>query len=132
MKAINDTLVKVIHKGTDGVVEEVKRYRSYNVTLLDYHSRFTGKKAVRRAREIMRKSNQEAYDLLSYNCEHFVTEVRTGEKQSSQVRGAVSSRLGAAVGAVVGAGIGSLIPIVGIPVGAGVGALVGGWAGGST
>ena len=73
----------------------------------------------------MRKSNQEAYDLFSYNCEHFVTEVRTGEKQSSQVRGAVGSRLGAAVGA----GIGS---IVGITVGAGVGALVGGWAGGST
>ena len=140
VKWIDNTRVQVIHKVTDGVKEEILRYRSYDVTVLDYRSRYMGEQAVKRAREIMRQ--QQEYKLLSNNCEHFVTLVRTGEKESEQIQGAVAGGVavggggatlggaaGAGTGALIGAGIGSVVPVAGTIVGAGIGAIIGGIAG---
>ena len=130
----------MIHKGIEGVAEERKRYRQYHVTVLDYESKYTGEEAIKRARDLMSKN--EEYKLAHNNCEHFVTEVRTGEKQSKQiqavVKGAAGGGAGGAVtlgaggagaGALIGAGIGSVVPGPGTFVVAVGGAIIGGIAG---
>ena len=132
VKVIDEKYIRVIHKVTpQGVVEENKYYLPKHITVLEYESEFTGQAAIERAREM----TGEYYDILTNNCEHFVTEVRTGVKQCPQVEGAVrggvaGARSGAAVGAttgaLVGAGVGSIVPGAGTAVGAGVGAIVGG------
>ena len=53
VQPIDDTRVQVIHKVTDGVKEEILRYRPEDVTVLNYESQYMGEEAVKRAREIM-------------------------------------------------------------------------------
>ena len=91
---VDESHVAVIHKTVDGVLEETREYKPDDITVLDYECRYTGEKAVQRARE--RKI--QTYNLVFSNCEHFVTEVKTGEKLSIQVRTAVKVGVGAAVG----------------------------------
>ena len=52
----------------------------------------------------------DSYNLLLWsNCEHFVTEVRTGTAQSIQVQDAVNIGVGVALGVgVIGAAVGGL------------------------
>ena len=92
--------VRVIHKTLYGVEEETREYKPSDITVLDYECPYTGDKAIQRAREL----KMQSYNLVSSNCEHFVTEVRTGEKLSSQVRTAVKVAVGAAIGVGVIAG----------------------------
>ena len=138
---INKKSILVIHKTNDNVVEEERECSPRNVTVLDYHSQYTGEQAICRARDMM----GEEYSLSMGNCEHFVTEARTGEKQSYQVQGAVVAGVaggtvgagaGVAVGigggALVGASIGSIVPVAGTAVGGVVGAIIGGVVGFST
>ena len=144
VEPINDMQVHVIHKVNDeiSIKEEIKCYEPKDVTVLEYHSSYTGQEAIKRARQIMREGKE--YRLVSNNCEHFVTEVRTGEKQSAQIEGAVVGAVGggvvgtaagvgggAGVGAFIGAGIGSIVPVAGTAIGAFVGGLIGGATGGA-
>ena len=62
-------------------MEEEVSYRPEDLTLLVYDSPFSGTEIVRRARERI----GQTYNLVSANCEHFVTEVRTGSAVSLQV-----------------------------------------------
>ena len=136
VKAIDDTHVRVIHKVKEkGVQEEDKCYKPSDVTVLDYNHSYKGEKAIQRARERIGKK----YNVATSNCEHFVTEVRTGKKESSQVKGAVGGGCGgtvagvgtgAGVGALAGAGVGAAIgtavfPLVGTAPGAAIGAIIG-------
>ena len=96
---LSDSRIIVIHK-LRKVVEEVKRFRPEEITVLDYECQYTGQKVIRRARERI----GEGYNLLWSNCEHFVTEVKTGVAQSVQVHDAVTTGVGIAVGlGVIGA-----------------------------
>ena len=135
---INKKSILVIHKTNDNVVEEERECSPRHVTVLDYHSQYTGQQAIRRARDMM----GEEYSLSMGNCEHFVTEARTGEKQSHQVQGAVVAGVaggtvgaGAGVaagivgGALIGASTGSIVPVAGTTVGGVVGAINGGVVG---
>ena len=76
------------------MVEEVKRYRPEDIEVLDYECQYTGQKAITRARERI----GEDYNLFWSNCEHFVTEVKTGVARSVQVHDAVVTGAGIAVG----------------------------------
>ena len=115
VEAIYESSVKVIHKVIDGIKEEKKRYRPSDVTVLEYKSVYMGQAAIARARK--KKEEGEKYHFGWSNCEHFVTEVRTGKKKSIQLRGAVGGgtgggtmgvTAGASTGAVVGGVIGGL------------------------
>ena len=132
--------ITVIHKVIKGVVEEKKRYSPEQVTVLDYDSEYTGQVAIARARERI----GEKHSFASDNCEHFVTEVRTGQKESSQVQGGVAggaigvgsgamvgAGAGAGAGALIGGGIGSVFPGVGTLFGGAVGAIIGIFSGGA-
>ena len=95
---VSDTKIRVIHNDDRGVVEEVKCYNPEQITVLNYESIYTGEKAVKRARDRIGKD----YSFFTYNCEHLVTEVRTGRRQSLQLQGAVVEAVGAAVAVGVG------------------------------
>ena len=109
IKVINENKIRVVHKTTpEGIVEEEKCYLPKDITVLEYESPYTGKVAITRAREFLKKG--EKYDLISSNCEHFVTEARTGVKQSSQVqRGAAGGAAGVGLGATVGGTTGAVV-----------------------
>ena len=72
--------------------------------MLDYDCPYTGQEAIARVRERM----DQSYKLLTSNCEHFVTEARTGQEQSNQVQkvkkvaGATAVGIGVAAALVVG------------------------------
>ena len=133
--------IQVIHHVKDRSVSEVtKRYKPEQITVLDYDSKYTGQEAVERARDIG-KSFAE-YNLATNNCEHFVTEARTGEKISIQVSSTaiggvaggaagvtVGTAGGAGAGVAVGAIIGSVVPVAGTIVGGVIGGFVGGGIG---
>ena len=102
IKVIDSTNVRVIHKQGDGVVEEELSFQPEDITVLDYKSPYSRHDAIQRAQEHL----SEEYCLFTGNCEHFVTEALTGEKQSYQIQSAVfGGIMGAAVGAVAGAGL---------------------------
>ena len=139
---IDEKCIRVIHKvPAKGVVEEKKCYSPEDVTVLDYDSEHTGQAAIDRARERI----GEKYNLALGNCEHFLTEVRTGVKQSIQVRGGVAGGAAGAGGGVLvgaGAGVGAgavagaviglfFFPVVGPLFGGGVGAVIGVISGGA-
>ena len=82
VEIVNDKIV-AIHKKIDvSVVEGTVYYGADEITVLDYDCPYTGQEAIARARERM----DQGYNLVTSNCEHFVTEARTGKKQSIQVR----------------------------------------------
>jgi uncharacterized membrane protein len=121
---INENKIHVIHKTTPGgVVEDEKCYLPEDVTVLDYKCPYSGEAAIARARG----KKGERYDLITSNCEHFVTEARTGVGQSSQVQRGVGVGVaaGASIGALVGAGVGSVVPVAGTVLGGVVGGLIG-------
>ena len=95
VKVLSDSMIKIIHKTSDRrVVEEAKHYRPEDITVLDYECQYTGQEAITRARERI----GEGYNLLRSNCEHFVTEVKTGVAQSVQVRDTVVTGAGITLG----------------------------------
>ena len=95
---VSDTKIRVIHNTERGVVEEPQCYSPEQITVLDYDCIYNGEKAVRRARDRI----GEDYSVITYNCEHLVTEVRTGRRQSLQLQGAAVGAVGAAVAVGVG------------------------------
>ena len=104
VKVVSHSKIKIIHK-TRNVVEEVRSYEPEDITVLDYDCPYTGREAIHRARERI----GEDYNLLWSNCEHFVTEVRTGTAQSIQVQEAVKIGVGVALGVgVIGAAVAGL------------------------
>ena len=124
--------VRVIHKVDSGVVEENKLYSCPSeLSVCRYHSPYNADEIIDRARNLPRG----AYSQLWSNCEHFVKEIRTGERQSEQLRmagsrGGYGLVGGCATGAATGAGIGAAVGLApGAAVGAGVGAAVGAVAG---
>ena len=146
VKPITDRKVKVIHKVKNeneneiSILEETMSIDPRDVTVLEYDTSHTGQEAVERARQ--KKKEGEEYCLLTKNCEHFVTEVRTGKKESAQIEGAVDGAVsggvlgsvvgtggGAGLGAVIGGAIGSVIAPGGRKVGAQVGGFIGAFAG---
>ena len=82
VKVVNDKIVAIHKKRKASVVEGTVDYRADKITVLDYDCPYTGQEAIARARERM----DQSYSLLTSNCEHFVTEARTGQKQSIQVQ----------------------------------------------
>ena len=95
VKVLSESRIQVVHKTENrGVVVETVRYKPEKIDVLVYECPYDGDKAIERARERM----DQDYSLLRGNCEHFVTEVKTGRKKSIQVQTAV-------VGAAVGLGI---------------------------
>ena len=141
VKVVKRKFIEVIHKvKNDNIIRELKWYKPEDITVLDYESTYTEENAVTRAKKMMKDG--EEYHATKANCEHFVTEVRTGEKQCYQLRnvaavGAVGGGAGAlgvggagaGVGALIGGGIGSFFPLVGTLIGAGVGGTIGGAVG---
>ena len=141
VKVVKRKFIEVIHKvKNDNIIRELKWYKPEDITVLDYKSTYTGEYAVIRAKNMM--DDGEEYKAATANCEHFVTEVRTGEKRCNQLRnvvavgavgggaGAVGGGAGGAgVGAMIGGGIGSFFPLVGTLIGAGVGGTIGGAVG---
>lgn len=93
--------VKVIHK-TLKVVEEEVPYKPKDILVLDYKSKYTAAEAIRRARK---RLGEENYNPVTANCEHFVTEIRTGTAQSIQIEKAIYPVI---VGGIVGALIGGV------------------------
>ena len=95
VKVLSESRIQVVHKTEDrGVVVETVRYKPEKIDVLVYECPYDGDKAIERARERM----DQDYSLLRGNCEHFVTEVKTGRKKSIQVQAVV-------VGAAVGLGL---------------------------
>ena len=96
VKVISEDTVRIIHKRKDqeAVVEEEVSCRPEDLTLLVYDSPFSGVEIVMKARERI----GQTYNLVSANCEHFVTEVRTGRAVSLQVETAGQWAIVAAVG----------------------------------
>ena len=84
VNVISEDRIRVIHKRKDmePVVEEEVSCRPEGLTLLVYDSPFSGVEIVMRARE---RIGQSYYNLVFANCEHFVTEVRTGWAVSLQL-----------------------------------------------
>ena len=84
VKVIREDRIGIIHKRKDQepVVEEEVSCRPDDLTLLVYDSPFSGVEIVMRARE---RIGQSYYNLVFANCEHFVTEVRTGWAVSLQL-----------------------------------------------
>ena len=127
VEAVDEYHIKVIHKEKKGVVEEkINKYSPKDITVLVYKSEYTGEAAITRARKI--KKRRESYNLLTRNCEHFVTEARTGVKQSSQIEGSVKGGVsGAVVGAAAGIALGAIVKAgtVGFVCGGFIGALIG-------
>ena len=98
---VNDKIV-AIHKKLDvSVVEGTVDYGADDITVLDYDCPYTGQEAIARARERM----DQGYSLLTSNCEHFVTEARTGQEQSIQVRATVKEMVAAVVDAILAGAI---------------------------
>ena len=95
VQVLSASEIRIIHKTKDrGVVEEIRSYQPEDITVFDYDCAYSGQNAVRRARE----RSGEGYNLALSNCEHFVTEVRTGTAQSLQVQTAVKVGIGALLG----------------------------------
>ena len=82
VKVVSESQIQVIHK-IFKVVEEVLFLRPEDITVLDYECHYTEQRAVWRAQ---RRIGEVEFSLLWSNCEHFVTEVRTGTAQSIQVQ----------------------------------------------
>ena len=101
VRVVSNSKILIIHKSKTqrGVEETTESYQAKDIEVLDYECSYTGDKAIQRARERM---NQK-YNLRVGNCEHFVTEVKTGEKQSMQVQ---TVKVG--VGVAVGVGVTAL------------------------
>ena len=79
VEVVNTEIVAIYKKRKASVViEGTVDYRA----VLDYDCPYTGQEAIARARERM----DQGYNLLTSNFEHFVTEARTGQKQSIQVQ----------------------------------------------
>ena len=93
VRVVSNSKILIIHKTPRGVEETTVSYQAKDIEVLDYECSYTGDKAIQRARERMKQN----YNLWVGNCEHFVTEVKTGEKQSIQVRTAVKVGFVAAV-----------------------------------
>ena len=141
VQVVKGMFVEVIHKvKKHNIVRELKWYKPEDIRVLNYESTYTGEYAITRAKDMMRDG--EEYHATNANCEHFVTEVRTGEKQCFQIRHATAGGAlgggvgvvgggggGAGIGALIGGGIGSFFPVVGTMFGAGVGATIGGVVG---
>ena len=104
VKVVSYNTIRVIHNSKEaGRVEEKNVcYTPEDIILLVYSSPYSRQEIIRRARLWIGKE----YNLLWDNCEHFATEVRTGEGQSLQVQKAVV--VGAA-GLAIGIGAGLLI-----------------------
>ena len=96
VRVVSDSKLLIIHKSQRGVEETIRSYQASDIEVLDYECTYTGDKAIQRARERM----NQTYGLMFDNCEHFVTEVKTGKKQSIQVRTAV--KVGAVAAVTVG------------------------------
>ena len=95
VKVLSDSEIKIIHKTSDKRVSEVTLHcEPKDITVLDYECTYTGRDAIARAHARI----GEDYNLVSNNCEHFVTEVRTGIAQSVQVQTAVKVGVGVAAG----------------------------------
>ena len=125
VKVISEDRIRIIHKRKDQepVVEEEVSCRPDDLTLLVYDSPFSGVEIVRRARERIGQS----YNLVFANCEHFVTEVRTGRAVSLQVETAgqwatnivetiglaIMAAIGFAAMAAIGVGILAMIRVFG-------------------
>ena len=92
VKVVDESQIQVIHK-VSKVVEEVLTLKPEDITVLDYDCAYTGQEAIDRARQHI----GEDFNLLWSNCEHFVTEMRTGTAQSIQVQDAVEVAVGIGV-----------------------------------
>ena len=99
VNVVSNNTIRVIHNSKEAGRVEVKvvDYTREDIILLVYSSPYSRQEIIERARKRIGKG----YNLLSYNCEHFATEVRTREGQSLQVQKAVA--LGAAI--LVGVGL---------------------------
>ena len=125
----------VLHLLKDrGIVEDTRRYYPGKFRKHNYEVKFRGYEAVKEGRRIMKLTGgRDVYNLLTFNCEHFVRMARTEETKSRQVRRLIASSAGMAVGATgagmagvfIGATIGSIIPVAGTIIGGFVGGLVG-------
>jgi len=90
-----------------------------------YYAKYTGEEAITWGRRVMAVLEKKPhYDLVTFNCEHFVRMVRTGKSTSRQVKRAFYVLIGVLVGGVIGNVGGSIVG--GAIAGAIVGAVVGG------
>ena len=123
--------VSIIHLNENGIVEDKVTLKPGKFRMHNYPSEFTGSAAVHNARIIKKERpgrGKKVYNLLSYNCESFVREAKTGVPCSRQVVTSIKSAAGTAAGsaalipsgAVIGGVIGSFVPVpvVGTVVGA--------------
>lgn len=131
MSVIDEMHVRVIHKViNEGVKEEVKCYKSSDITVLDYNnSKCMGKEAVERARMRM----EQEYNNNWNNCEDYVYKVRTDVEDIPEFSKAIKDVAIIAVerkeeiaGGLIGAGVGTIVlPGIGTIIGGGVGLMVG-------
>ena len=97
VNVVSYNTIRVMHNSKVAGRVEVNdvQYTPEDIILLVYSSDYSTDEIIRRASEWIGRE----YNLLSYNCEHFATEVRTGEGQSRQVQNAaVAAAILAAVG----------------------------------
>ena len=83
VEVLNESTVRIIHKRKEieAVVEEDMPFTPEQITLIVYDCSYNRQEIIERARERI----GEDYNLLWANCEHFATEVRTGNAVSLQV-----------------------------------------------
>ena len=127
IRVLSDSEVFVIHNDGESVKEEETEFHPGQITVLEYPCCYSPDEAIARARSRL----GGGYDLLTNNCEHFVTWAKTGKGISYQViKATAAGTVGAAglglYGALGGAAFGSMVPVVGTAVGAAVGGAIGG------
>ncbi len=132
-KVLKCYIVIVIHLTEKGIVVEEKVLKPGVFRIHTYPCKFDGILAVEQAQLIrQQRPGSDVYNLVTYNCENFVREAKTGTKCSRQVRRTVGGISGTVVGGAgtipagiaLGGLIGTAVPIPG------VGTVVGGVAGG--
>ena len=132
IEVVSDKQLRVIHNDGAEVTEEIKEFSSEKLTVIDYPCKYSASEAISRARS---KLGNE-WELLTNNCEHFVTWAKNGKGKSEQVLGGimvggVGGVAGVGTGVVVGSAVvsgaaaGSVVPIIGNAIGGIVGGVVG-------
>ena len=122
---MSDQQLRVIHNDGNEVTEEVKEFFPEELTVIDYPCQYSASEAISRARS---KLGSE-WELLTNNCEHFVTWAKNGKGKSGQVlTGLTVGGIGGVVGVGTGAAVGSAITSVAVGTGAAVGSAITGVA----
>jgi len=105
------TVIHITKKLTGGCVTEEKLkdiIEEDGLLVHSYGTRYSAEQAITRARALITlKSGSDLYNLLTYNCEHFVRWAKTGRKDCRQLKQVGVAAAGGVGGMAAGGGIGT-------------------------